>query len=515
VKILEDGGNAVDAAVATAYVLAVTHPSAGNIGGGGFMVVRMADGRTTAIEFREAGPASATTDKVVAEVKAGGYGYASTAVPGTVAGLDYAASKLGTKPLAKLLAPAISLAKRGHKISDRAARSLKGQWGALSNDKAARTIFGKPKGKGPLEAGDKLVQTDLAKTLELIAEKGDAGFYDGPVAEKIDAAMKAHGGEITKADLLAYHANARAPIHIKYRGFDVDTMPPPSMGGVAVAETLLELERVHAWESTIDSPKAFHLFIESAKRSYADRRNVGADPDFAKEASADEVEKLLSLRRRTDRKPAIDPDKATDGTVLDPDAASAWAKKESPETTHFSVVDKDGNAVSCTVTLSASFGAKIVVPGTGVVFSNALGAFSPSGPNVTAPNKHAASSMSPTIVSRNGKVVIVVGSPGGDTIPNTVAQVIRNLIDYGLTVDKAVQRGRVHEQLVPAAVRTEKGREPNAVIQKALVAMGHQIEEGFVPIGDAKVIVVDEASGTAYGVSDDREGGLALGAKKK
>ncbi len=508
VTVLEQGGNAVDAAVAVGYALAVTHPSAGNIGGGGFMIVRLKTGESYAIDFRETAPAAATTEKVLAEIKAGAAGYASVAVPGTVAGLDLAREKFGKRPLADDLAPAIRLAERGHKITPRTAMSLKAQWDKLSADPGARVIWGKK--KGPLQEGDRVVQKDLAKTLRAIAEHGDDGFYRGPVADLIEAAMKKYGGDVTKADLAAYKAKLRAPLSFAYRGFTIETMPPPSMGGVAVAETLLQLERASAWEAPFGSTKSLHLFVEAAKRSYADRRTVGADPDFYGDRVPEgALARLLSGRYLVHRAPAIDPEKATPASALAPSSGA----KESTETTHFSVVDAEGNAVSCTVTLSASFGSKVVPPGTGVVFSNALGAFSASGPNEVAPGKRMASSMSPTIVSRAGRVEAVVGSPGGDTIPNTVAQVLRNLIDYRMTVDEAVRAPRVHHQLDPDLIRTEAGREPTEPTKRALEGMGHKLTPNVAPLGDVKAIVVNPETHESYGFADAREGGLALAQK--
>lgn len=508
VEVLEKGGNAIDAAVAVGYALAVTHPSAGNIGGGGFMIVRLANGESYAIDFRETAPAAATTAKVLAEIKAGAIGYASVAVPGTVAGLNLARDKFGKKPLAEDIAPAIKLAKSGYKVTARTGQGLKGHWEKIKLDPGAKAIF---KGKkGPLEKGEKLVQKDLAKTLTAIAERGDAGFYEGPVAELIEAAMKKNGGDVTKADLASYKAKIREPLRFTYRGFTMETMPPPSMGGVAVAQILLQMERVGGHDAPKGSALAYHLFIESAKRAYADRRSVGADPDFyGDKVPKDHLATILSGRYLVGRKPAIDPAKATPASALAPPPKS----NESSETTHYSVIDKDGNAVSCTVTLSAAFGAKIVPPGTGILFSNALGAFSESGPNEVAPGKRMASSMSPTIASRGGQVEIVAGSPGGDTIPNTVAQVLRAIVDDKMTVDEAVKRGRVHHQLDPDVVRVELGREPLDPVKKALEGMGHKLEVNAIPLGDAKVIVRDPKTGKSWGYADFREGGLAAGAK--
>ncbi len=509
VAVLAKGGNAVDAAVAVGFALAVTHPSAGNLGGGGFMLVHKPTGETIAIDFRETAPKAATTKKVLAEIDAGAFGYPSMAVPGTVAGLAYARAHYGTLPLADLVEPAIKLAK-GHKLAPRAATALGWQWENLKKDATAKAIFGK--GDKALGEGDRLVQRDLAHTLEAIAKDGDDAFYKGKVAQAIAAAMKKHGGDITLEDLAAYAPVERKPLEFSYRGFTIDTMPPPSMGGIAVAETLLSMERLHADTFPLDSPDAEHLFVESAKRAYADRRGVGADPDFyGDKVAPDALLTMLSPKALAERTPPIDPEKSTPAaTISIPSAAG----HESPETTHFSVIDKDGMAVSCTVTLSASFGSKIVVPGTGVVFSNALGAFSASGVNEVAPGKRMASSMSPTIVVRDGKTMAVVGSPGGDTIPNTTVQLLRNLIDYGMTVDDAVSHGRVHDQLLPDEIRVEKGNMLPAATLDRLRAMGHSINESATPLGDGKVIVVDDKTGEAWGFADTREGGLALGVAK-
>lgn len=510
VEVLEAGGNAIDAAVAVGYALAVTHPSAGNLGGGGFMIVKLKSGESIAIDFREMAPKSSTTEKVVAEVAAGGGGYASMVVPGTVAGLNFARDKFGTKPLAELVAPAKKLAESGHKVSPRVAMSLKSNWGKLKSDPSAASVWGK--GKEVKKAGDRVVQPDLAKTLDDIAKNGTKGFYTGRVADLIEAAMKKNKGDLTKEDLAAYEAKTRKPLTFSYRGFTIETMPPPSMGGIAVAETLLAFERAVPHDAKPPSADTLHLFIESAKWAYADRRSMGADPDFfPADAGVDRlIAKALSGHNLTTRTPAIDPKKAN--------AASAFKgpepSKESPETTHFSVIDAEGNAVSCTVTLSAAFGSKVMIPGTGVFFSNALGAFTASGANEVKPHKRMASSMSPTIASRGGKVEIVAGSPGGDTIPNTVSQTLINLIDFEMPVDEAVMRGRVHHQLLPDVLRTEKQRDLSAKDKAALKALGHTIEPHVFSQGDAKIIVRNPSTGMAWGFSDDREGGLAAGPKR-
>jgi gamma-glutamyltranspeptidase/glutathione hydrolase len=506
--VLRKGGNAVDAAVAVAFALAVTHPSAGNIGGGGFMIVRRSSGETTAIDFREAAPAAATPEKNKAMLDGGAFGYASAAVPGTVAGLYLAHEKFGKRPWAELVAPAITLAQKGHKLGLRQGQVLGWNWEKLKKDPVARATYGH--GKEALKTGDVWKQPDLARTLTAIAKEGPKGFYEGPVAAKIEKAMKAHGGLITAADLAAYKAVLREPIRFSYRGFDVATMPPPSMGGVAFAEIMLSLERWRAYEAPADSGQSLHLFIEASRRAYSERRLAGADPDAQPaDATATLLARLLGGAHLETRKPPLDRDHATPSTAL----ASATAEEpaESPQTTHFSIVDAEGNAVSCTYTQSAAFGSKVVIPGTGVLLANAMGAFSIIGPNALAPGKRMASSMTPTIVSQHGKLALVLGSPGGDTIPNTVAQVFRNLVDYGLTVDEAVSHARIHHQYFPDKVRVEKLNPPPKAALDDLVKRGHTLDFDAIPMGDANEILIDIPTGTAYGTIDKREGGKALG----
>ena len=511
VDVLRRGGNAVDAAVAIAFVLAVTHPSAGNIGGGGFMLVRLASGEARAIDFRETAPASATVEKNQAMLDAGGLGYASAGVPGTVAGMTLALEKYGTRPLAELLAPAIALARQGHKLGPRQGLVLGWSWEKLRKDPAARAIWGH--GKAPHKQGDVVKQPDLARTLEAIARDGRKGFYEGWVAAAIDKAMRAHGGLLAAADLAGYEARLREPLRFSYRGFAVETMPPPSMGGVAFAEIMLALERQRAHEAPVDSGLSLHLFVEAARRAYAERRRAGVDPDFM---PADEnralLVKLLGGEHLETRRPQVDKDHATPSSTLV--ASVDDAAPESPQTTHFSVVDALGNAVSCTYTQSASFGSKVVIPGTGVLLANAMGGFSPSGPNGLAPGKRMASSMTPTIVSQRGKLALVLGSPGGDTIPNTVAQVFRNLVDYGMSIDQAVEHPRVHHQYLPDRVRVERTNPPSRAALADLAQRGHVVRADVAPLGDANDILVDVATGVAWGAVDPREGGEARGVDK-
>ena len=506
-EVLRRGGNAVDAAVAVAFALAVTHPSAGNIGGGGFMLVRLAGGETHAIDFREMAPAAATVEKNTEQLKAGAIGYLSAAVPGTVAGMSFAAEKFGTRPLSELVAPAVDLARKGHRVSDRLALSLAWNWSKLRSDPVARATYGD--GKKPLGKGDTLRQPDLARTLEAIAKDGSRGFYEGAFAEKTEKAMRANGGLVMAADLKAYKARLRTPIRFTYRGFTVDTMGPPSMGGVGFAQIMLLLERYRAYEAPVNSGLSLHSFIEASKRAYAQRRRVGGDPDFMPpEAAASGLSMLLDGDALQRLSPPVDPDRATPASAITP--VLGTPAEESPQTTHFAVVDAAGNAVSATVTQSAAFGSKVVIPGTGVLMSNAMGAFSEAGVNTLAPGKRMSSSMSPSIVTQEGRLVLVFGSPGGDTIPATVAQVFRNLVDYGMTIDEAIERGRALHPWIPDRVRVEKQRSlPKAVLDD-LKKRGHAIEVGPFAMGDAKGILIDE-NGVAWGYADTREGGKAEG----
>lgn len=506
-EVLRRGGNAVDAAVAVAFALAVTQPSAGNIGGGGFMLIRLAGGDTHVIDFREIAPAAATVEKNTEQLNAGAFGYLSAPVPGTVAGMAYAAQKFGTKPLSELVAPAVNLARKGHRVSDRLGLSLAWNWAKLKVDPVARAIFGK--NNKPLAGGETLRQPELARTLELIGNEGSRGFYEGPVAEKIDKAMREHGGLVTAADLKGYKVRERTPIRFEYRGFTVDTMGPPSMGGIGFAAMMLLLERYRAYEAPVDSGPSLHFFVEASKRAYAQRRRIGADPDFmSPETTAGGLKMLLDGDALQRLSPPMKPDRATPSSEIA--AVPGTPIEESPQTTHFSVVDGAGNAVSATVTQSAAFGSKVVIPGTGVLLSNAMGAFSEAGENTLAPGKRMSSSMSPSIVTQGGRLVLVLGSPGGDTIPGVVAQVFRNLVDYGMTVDEAVERGRVHHPWIPDKVRMEARRLPPKSALDDLTGRGHAIEKDTMPLGDAKPILIDEG-GIAWGYADPREGGKAEG----
>lgn len=510
-NVLRNGGNAIDAAVAVAYALAVTHPSAGNIGGGGLMLIRLKNGEAFVIDFRETAPkAGATTEKVVAMLDHdGGIGIRSTGVPGTVRGLALALEKFGTKPLAELLAPAIELAKKGHALGNRQAQTLAWSWPKLSKDPAARLIWGK--GKNPLKEGDRVKQTDLAKTLETIAKEGPNAFYEGPIAKTIAEAMQKAGGYISAEDLASYQAKLRKPITFSYRGFLIQTAPPPSMGGIAFAQIMLTLERQNAHLAKPHSAEALHLFAEAAKRAYAERRLVATDPDFAPQTLDQTLQNLLSPKHLALRTPPIDPNHATPAATL---TQAQGEPTESPETTHFSILDAEGNAVSCTYTLSASFGSKVIIPKTGILLGNALGGFSKEGLNTVAPGKRMATSMTPTIVTQNDKPVLILGSPGGDTIPNTVAQVLRNTVDWNMPLDEAILEGRIHHQCNPDKLRYENQRPPNKETLKSLKQKGHTLNPNNMSLGDANNILQNPHTHTSYGFADPREGGSAEGVKK-
>ncbi len=513
VHILARGGNAIDAAVAIGYALSVTHHAAGSLGGGGFMVVHLAGGDTHAVDYREIAPAAATVALNEKQLDAGAHGYLSAAVPGVVAGLNLARARFGTMPLRDLVAPAATLARAGHAYGRRQSLVLSWYWKRLRKDPVFRAIFGRgDKRAKPLGRGQRLAQPSLADTLDAIAERGNDGFYGGPVAEKIARAMRAHGGLVTEKDLAAYRAKIRRPLHLRYRGLDVFTMPPPSMGGIALYAIMMNLAQVKAHEAPAGSALSLHYFVEASRRAYADRRAIGADPEHVDTAVIGPLrERLLSATYYAERQPAVSAKRATPSSSIVPIHRAADTPRESPDTTHFSVVDKAGNAVACTTTLSAAYGAWMVVPGTGVLFSNAMGAFSPSGANVLQPGKRMASSMTPTVVVSQGKATLVIGSPGGDTIPNTVSQVLRNAVDYGMSIDRAIESGRIHHQYLPDVVRIEKLRAPAAAVQRQLRSMGHKLELSRVLVGDANGIMVDVATGVAWGFADTRKGGLALG----
>jgi len=504
VEMLQKGGNAVDAAVAVGYALAVTHPSAGNIGGGGFMLIRKQGKPTLALDFRERAPYSLTQARFDAMIKGGGRGRASAGVPGSVAGLNFALGQYGRLPPKVVMAPAIRLAREGHRIGKQQALALSWAWPVLRQDPEARRLFGN--GTTAKKEGDLLVQPELARTLETIADLGTTGFYQGKVAD----AMVGKGGFIDYPDLIDYHASLRKPLSFSYRGLDVEVMPPPSAGGVAVASTLLMLEKLASPEEPLSSVASLHLLIEVLRRSHSERRFGVVDPDTVGYDDAARRARWLSPSAWFRAMPPIDPKHSTPSRAIHPLYGAALRELE--HTTHFSVADSEGNVVSCTTTLSAGFGAGFVVPGMGFVMNNSVAAFGTVGDSTPVKGQRTTSSMTPTLLLQGGKPVAVLGSPGGDTIPSTVVQVIRNLVDARMTLDDAIAAPRIHHGFVPDEVRYEMFKPLPAQTQRELTLLGHKLVPRRV-IGDANSILLDHSQShpITWGYADPREGGLALG----
>jgi gamma-glutamyltranspeptidase / glutathione hydrolase len=523
--ILRKGGNAVDAAVATAFALAVTYPRAGNIGGGGFMVIHRADGKggaqsgtqdrpqagpqDTTIDYRETAPA-AINDKSFLDAQGNADPEKSRdsalaiGVPGTVAGLALAEQKYGSGKftLADLIMPAVALAREGTIVADDTADSLPIDKPRLARWPSSMRIFFKPDGN-ELGAGDRLVQPDLAETLLAIAQRGPQGFYEGDTAKKIAASVQASGGVMTADDLKNYRAIERAPVRGTYRGFDIISMPPPSSGGVALIEMLNILEGydlAHEPET-----QALFLIIEAMKRAYADRAYFLGDPDAVKVP----VAWLISKSHAAEWRATIDPAHATPAKDIQPKVPPA--AKEGSNTTHFSVIDSYGNAVSNTYTLNFSYGVGLVADGTGVVLNNELDDFSAKvdapnaygligfGANLPGPGKRPLSSMTPTIVLKDGKPFLVTGSPGGSRITTTVLQVVTDVIDRGMNIADAVSAPRVHNQWMPDRVFAEPGfpedlikaleERGDAVTVRKLITSANSIlvtPQGFVGAADPR-----------------------------
>jgi gamma-glutamyltranspeptidase/glutathione hydrolase len=499
--------------VATALALAVTYPAAGNIGGGGFMVVHppAGAGAPTVFEYRETAPAAATKDMFARGVNR--YSHKVVGVPGTVRGLELAHRRFGKLPWPAVVAPAIRLAAEGFPLDAGLAASLNALVDHSQDHAELRRVFGKSGGAEDWQPGDKLVQPDLANTLKLIAGQGAEAFYTGPVADLIEAEMKAGRGYITKSDLAAYRAKERAPIHGTYRGYDVYGPPPPSSGGIGLVEMLNVLENFDLAKHDRFAPEMLHLMAEAMRRAYCDRARYLGDPDFTSipaHLTTKEYAKKLAT--------SIDPARATRSVDLAKDIT--FADGEGDNTTHFSVIDKDGMAVSNTYTLEHSFGSKVVVRGAGFLLNNEMMDFNHR-PGVTtrmgtigtpaneiAPGKRMLSSMTPTIVAKGGKVLLVTGSPGSRTIINTVLCVVVNVLDYGMDARAAVDAPRQHHAWLPDELRLERGPATIAVADR-LRAMGHKVN--FAKQGDAHTIVVDPKTGAYYGAEDGRIHGKATG----
>lgn len=506
--ILKQGGNAIDAAVAVGFALAVVLPNAGNIGGGGFMVLHDdKTGKDVAIDFREIAPAKASRDmyldnqgKVIDGKSL--FTHDASGVPGTVAGMEYALKKWGTMPLSKVLEPAIKLADKGFIVSDVLAQTLKEEKSTLGKWSASKAIFFK--NGEPLKSGDLLVQKDLAKSLRLIAKQGAKAFYQGEIATKIAKEMQSHSGTMTLEDLKAYKVVERQPIIGDYRGYKVVTMPPPSSGGVHLIEILNMLEHYPIKEDGVNSAKNIHHMAESMKLAYADRSEYLGDPDFVKIP----VTGLTSKAYANELVKTIDDNKARLSSNIKPGKPQPY---ESDQTTHFSVMDKAGNAVAVTYTLNLNFGSGIVVEGTGILLNNEMDDFSvkPGVPNAfglvggTAnaieARKRPLSSMTPTIVMKNNKPWLVTGSPGGARIITTVLQSVVNTIDHEMNPAEAIITPRVHHQWLPDELRVEEGISPDTI--KLLQEKGHKVVTK-APMGRIQIIQADDSG--FYGYSDPR-----------
>ena len=513
---IKEGGTAVDAAVATAFALAVVHPTAGNIGGGGFIVYRPAKGDPVAYDFREVAPAKASPTMFM---KDGQYSselhhnsYLSVGVPGTVAGLHMAWKEQGKLPWKRLVEPAIALARDGFVVTEGLARSLKSAQRTMQKYPASVAAF--TKSGVPYEAGETLKQPDLARTLERIATQGPAGFYEGETAALVEKEMLAHGGLITREDLKRYTAVRRAPVTGTYRGYQVTSMPPPSSGGVALIEMLNVLEGYDVKSMGFASAAEIHLMAESMKRAYADRAKFLGDPDFNKDMPIDH---LTSKPYSADLRRTISMDKASKSSPT----TFEWPR-EGDETTHISVVDSNRNAVSMTYTLEQGYGVKIVVPGAGFLLNNEMGDFNDAPemtndrgsigtkPNLAEPGKRMLSSMTPTILSKDGKLFMVSGSPGGRTIINTVLETIVDAVDFGMNAQEAVDAVRFHHQWLPDVISYERfGVSADTI--KELERRGHALREGGGQ-GVAQVIIYDAKEDMLEGGSDRRASdGAAVG----
>jgi len=513
--VLARGGNAVDAAVATAFALAVTHPSAGNLGGGGFMIVRTADGKATSFDYRERAPGSATQTMYL---KADGTidrsltraGWLAPGVPGTVRGLALAHSKFGKLPWAEVVRPAARLASGGFPLSKSLASSLNSTVARfMAPFPSSVAAYGKP-GGGTWAEGDTIRLADLGRTLDAIATKGPDAFYTGWIADSIAAQMKAHGGLITKADLAAYQAKERPPVRCTFNGYEIIAMGPPSSGGTVMLETLNILEHFGVAKMDRWSAEYLHLRIEAARRAYADRARWLGDPDFVSVPVARLTSKPYSdTLARTIRR-----DRASSSVEIGSDIVSVRAA-ESDETTHFSVVDADGNAVTNTYTLEGGYGSGVVVRGAGFILNNEMGDFNKkpgetnvggdigTPANLIAPGKRMLSSMSPALVTRDGRLVLVTGSPGGRTIPNTVLDVVLGVTAFGESIRQAVNAPRLHHQWLPDSTTIESGTVSDATIA-ALRAKGQAVRLSQGEQGDAHSIWIDTKTGVAYGAADHR-----------
>lgn len=507
--VLAAGGNAVDAAIATGFALAVTYPTAGNIGGGGFMVIRFPDGRATTIDFREKAPAAATptmfTDSTGAySSRIHHNSHRSVGVPGTVGGFVLAHRKYGKTEWSALVKPASQLADTGFIIPTGLAASLAGARNKLSADSGALAAY--YKAGQPYAAGARLILADLAGTLGRIGSQGSDGFYRGTTAQLIAAEMRRGGGLITEADLAAYQAVEREPMYGTFKGYQIISMPPPSSGGVALVEMLNILEGMNIEAMGHNSPQYLHSLVESMRRAFRDRALYLGDPGFTQPP----ISRLISKRYAEELRRSIDPGKASPSSPAD--VSEGY---ESDETTHYSVVDKNGMAVSVTYTLEAGYGLGAVVDGAGFLLNNEMGDFNGkpgltdstgligTTPNLAQPGKRMLSSMTPTIIARDGQLVAVIGSPGGRTIINTVLEVALNLMAFNMPIGDAVNAPRLHHQWLPNTVTVERAGFPDGTLD-ALRAMEHVVRVGGQQ-GTAHSIGIDPKTRKRIGAADRRD----------
>jgi gamma-glutamyltranspeptidase/glutathione hydrolase len=525
VDVLKKGGNVIDAAVAVGYALAVVYPSAGNLGGGGFMIMQLADGRKTFLDFREKAPLAATADMYLDKdsnaIKGlSTIGHLAVGVPGTVSGLEVAREKYGTKKRAELIAPSIQLAERGFALEQGDVDMLRTATAAFKNDPATAAIF-LNKGE-PYDVGEKLVQKDLGKTLRAVSAKGVNGFYKGAVGSALVASSQAGNGLITQADLDQYKTRELAPVECDYRGFQVVSAPPPSSGGAVICVMLNVLEGYPLKELGFQSAQAVHYQIEAMRNAYVGRNSYLGDPDFVQNP----IDRLLDKAYAEKIRAAIDPRKAG----VSKDIKPGVEPHEGNNTTHYSIVDRWGNAVSVTYTLNDWFGAKVTAADTGVLLNSEMDDFTvgigvpnlyglvQGEANAIAPGKRPLSSMSPTIVSKDGKLVMVLGTPGGSRILTAVLQTIIHVVDYGMNVQEAVDAPRFHHQWLPDVTNAEPyALSPDS--RKLLMDMGHNIA-GPQPANHLAVIIVGAPSidgkpigkNRFYGANDPRRNtGSALG----
>jgi len=516
IQILQDGGNAIDAAVATAFAMAVTHPTAGNIGGGGFLVYHGVNGETTTFDFREKAPLASTKDMYLdADGKVinneigpiDHFSIKAVGVPGTVAGLELAHQRLGSLDWSKLLTPSVELARQGipitFKLHDDFNSPGRKSW--FGNYPSSQKIFYKDNGK-PYLPGDLWKQNDLADTLERIQSEGRNGFYGGKTAQLIADFMATNGGLITLEDLRKYRAIERKPIKSSYRDYEIVSMPPPSSGGIIISEMLNILEHYDLEKIGHNSAQYLHILTEAMRRGYADRANYLGDPDFNEDMP---LERLLSKEHAEDLRKTINLSKKSTS-----DPALFAEIYESDETTHFSVVDKAGNMVSLTYTLEFGYGSHIVVEGAGFLLNNEMGDFNEqpgvtnikgeigTPPNQIRPEQRMLSSMTPTIVAKDGIPLFATGTPGGKTIINTTMQTILNIVDHGMTIAEAIEAPRIHHQWLPDITTFEK-RGISADTQATYESFGHEVRTRN-SIGSAMGVYRDPETGVISGAADSR-----------